>query len=103
MNLTLAMVIGFQSVFPRPRYRYNSDQTPVPMLLQDLQSIHCPSKYASNSSIMLYCFLCALGPISLLKAKYDTSRLRRALMPTSRIRNSGMMAAKAMNSPGVKY
>jgi hypothetical protein len=53
--------------------------------------------------IIAYCFFCAFGPISLLNAKYDTSKLVKARMPTSRMRNSGMMAAKPMKSPGVKY
>ena len=49
------------------------------------------------------CFFCALGPISLLKAKYDTSKLNSARIPTSKIKKSGMTAANPMNRPGVKY
>jgi hypothetical protein len=60
-------------------------------------------KIYTGISLFISYFLCALGPISLLKAKYETSRLAIALRPTTRMRTSGTMAVRPMNRPGEKY
>jgi hypothetical protein len=81
----------------------------LPSSLSSLRHIYRPHSSlftlhpSPSPAIYCCCFFCALGPISLLKAKYDTSRLVRARTPTSRIRNRGMTAMNPINNPGVKY
>ena len=45
------------------------------------------------------CFFCAAGPISLLKAMYETSRFAIALTPTDRMRKSSKVTAPPMKMP----
>jgi hypothetical protein len=49
-----------------------------------------------------YCFLWAVGPISLLKAKYETSKLDSAFSPTNTMMKSGKMPMKPMKRGGDK-
>jgi hypothetical protein len=46
-----------------------------------------------------HCFFWPDGPISLLKAKYDTSKLESAEIPTYRMRINGILTVRPINIP----
>lgn len=68
---------------------------------RNIQSLHCFLPFRNHSSTihLIYCFFCAAGPISLLKAIYDTSSPDTALRPTYKILSNKSETLTPMKIP----
>lgn len=64
------------------------------------------STVAVGNGVRNYCCLplfCAAGPISLLKAMYETSRPAMAETPTQRMTTRSKLTVRPMKMPGKRY
>lgn len=82
--------------------RYHSIHTIVQSLSLSLTTRQTALSVVAGQSFYYCCFFCALGPISLLKDMYETSRPAMALTPTYRIDKRSRTVTRPMKMPKVR-
>lgn len=81
--------------------RYLSIHTIVQSLSLSLTTRQAALSVMAGKSRYYCCFFCALGPISLLKDMYETSRPAMALTPTYRIDKRSRTVTRPMKMPKI--